>query len=206
MLKSELELVAYASAFSSFIIPKISGIKEIILFGSAARSEATKNSDIDIFIDIENKKDENNARESATRELEKFYKSKMAEMWILKGIKNPIKISIGKLDEWKLKRSVISDGICLYGKYKQMPEKLKGYALFNMNPIRDITKRNRVIRKLFGREEKKYFSEGVLKEISGKKLSASSFMVPIEHMHKIIKMLGQEKINYMFFEMWTDAI
>jgi hypothetical protein len=87
-----------------------------------------------------------------------------------------------------------------------MPEKLKGYALFNMNPIRDITKRNRVIRKLFGREEKKYFSEGVLKEISGKKLSASSFMVPIEHMHKIIKMLGQEKINYMFFEMWTDAI
>ncbi len=206
MSKFELELIAYAGAFSSFVIPKVPEIREIILFGSAARGEAEKNSDVDLFFDIKDAGSENRAREAIKRELEKFYKSKIAEIWLLKGIKNPIKINVGKLDEWKLKRSVISDGIYLYGKYRQAAENLKGFAMFNMNPIKDIAKRNRIVRKLFGREEKKYFAEGILKEAGGKKLSASSFAVPIEHMQKIIKILGKERISYSFFEFWTDQI
>jgi len=46
------KLYALASSFSAYILEQ-SGefIKGIYLFGSAARGEATKNSDIDIFID-----------------------------------------------------------------------------------------------------------------------------------------------------------
>ncbi len=54
-------------------------------------------------------------KKSVEIELNRFYKSKIAETWILKGIKNRINIHVGLLEEWKLKRSLISDGICLYG-------------------------------------------------------------------------------------------
>ena len=54
-------LISYAMDFTSFLLEKTSfndKIRNIILFGSVARSEESPNSDIDIFIDIteENKK------------------------------------------------------------------------------------------------------------------------------------------------------
>jgi len=47
------KLIAYAMDFASFLIQKIKNIdniNNIILFGSVAREEADKTSDIDIFI------------------------------------------------------------------------------------------------------------------------------------------------------------
>ena len=44
---------AYASYFSSYLLANLKdkeSIETIILFGSAARDEATKESDVDIFI------------------------------------------------------------------------------------------------------------------------------------------------------------
>jgi len=200
----QLELVAYAISFISFILPKVSNIKEIILFGSVARGEAEKNSDIDLFFNVENKENEEQNKKVIERELRKFYKSKIAEIWFLKGVKNPLKVNIGKLDEWKLKRSLISEGISLYGRYKEMPKNLKGFVYFNISPIRKISKRNKVIRKLFGRKEKNYSSIGILNKINGKRLSPTSFIVPLESSNQIINLMKEEKIEYKFFEIWTD--
>lgn len=197
------ELVAYANAFVSFVLPKID-VEEIILFGSVARGEATKESDIDLFFNVKN--NEKKIKENVKKQLEKFYKSKIYEMWTLRGIKNIIKVEIGNLDKWKLKRSIISEGIILYGRYKALPEKLKGYVYFNIKPIKNITKRNRVIRNLFGRKEKGYVSEGNIKKFNGKRLSSSSFIVPIEKSNDIIKLLHLEKIDFTFFELWGDHI
>ena len=90
-LKFEREMIAYAQAFVSFILPKIDA-KEIILFGSVARGEADKNSDIDLFFDVD--KDENKIKEIIKEELNKFYKSKIAESWFLRGIKNNINANV----------------------------------------------------------------------------------------------------------------
>jgi len=49
------ELIAYATAFVSFVLPKIE-TDEIILFGSVARKEATEKSDIDLAVEtLDNK-------------------------------------------------------------------------------------------------------------------------------------------------------
>ena len=48
----------YASAFTTYLLNALNeskNIKRIILFGSSARNEATKESDIDIFIETEKK-------------------------------------------------------------------------------------------------------------------------------------------------------
>lgn len=204
--KSKQELVAYTLSFISFILPKIYGLREIILFGSVARGDFDKNSDIDLFFDIENKENEETIKKLAGKELEKFYKSKIAEMWFLKGVKNPISINVGRIEEWKLKRSIISEGISLYSRYKEIPENMAGFAFFSINPIKNITKRNRVLREIFGRNEKNYFKKGIIDEIQGKKLSALSFVIPKEHTERVLKLLGKEKVNYRFFEFWTDNL
>ena len=194
------ELIGYASSFASFVIPKIN-VDEIILFGSAARGEADKNSDIDLFFNVKANEDE--TKKELKKELERFYKTKIFEIWALKGIKNEINIEAGNLDKWKLKRSIISEGIVLYGKYKEVPEKLKGFAQFTLKPIKNIAKRNKIIRRLFGRKEKEYTSEGIV-ESYGKKISASSFIVPIEKSKEALEMLNKEKIDYSYFEFWSD--
>ena len=196
------ELISYALSFAGFVLPKIK-VDEIILFGSAARGEAEKESDIDLFFNVKQKEDE--LKKELKKELERFYKTKIFEIWSLKGIKNQIKIEVGNLDEWKLKRSIISDGIVLYGKYKSMPEKTKGFVQFNLKPIKNIAKRNRILRNLFGRKEKNYLSEGALSKTGGKKLSALSFIVPLGKTEEVFKLLNSEKINYSFFEFWSDA-
>jgi len=202
MLKSK-NLIAYASSFVSFILSKIKA-KEIILFGSAARGEADKESDIDLFVNVEDNKKE--IKKTINKEINKFYKSKIADTWILKGIKNPLAVKVGNLDKWELKRSIISEGIVLYGKYKESPEKMRGFSYFNLSSIKNIAKRNFILRKLFGRKEKGYSAEGLLKKTNGKKLSSLSFVIPIEHTQETINLLNANKIDYKFFEFWSDQI
>ncbi len=201
--KSDLILIAYAMSFVSFVLPKIK-VNEIILFGSVARGDFGKESDIDLFFDVENINQEEEIKKNLNNELIKFSKSKIAETWSLMGIKNEVSIKVGKLDEWKLKRSIISEGIVLYGKYKELPENLKKYSYFNMQPIQDIAKRNKIIRALFGRKEEKYNNEGLITKLTGKKLTPISFMIPAESNNEIFELLSKEKINYSFFEVWKE--
>ena len=205
-MKLSKQLIGFASAFVSFVLPKLGNIREIILFGSVARGEADKNSDIDLFFSIEKKEDEEEIRGILKREIERFYKSKLAEQWVIHGMKNKINFEVGILDEWGLKRSIISDGIVLYGKYREIPSGQKHYSLFVLNPIKNITKRNRVIREIFGRNEKNYSSKGMIDGSRGKKLSSSSFIVPAESSKEIIKFLSKEKASYQIYEIWSDNI
>ncbi|MDP1728884.1 MAG: nucleotidyltransferase domain-containing protein [archaeon] len=200
------DIIGYALSFVSFIFPKLEDVREIILFGSVAREEAGNGSDVDLFINIENKNRESEIKKIIQFELSKFYKSKIAEVWFNKGIKNEIKVQVGNLEEWKLKRSIISDGIILFSKYKETPEKLGAYVYFNINPIGEIAKRNKILRKLFGRKEKGYGGKGLVEELTGKRQSLWSFFVPSETAKNIQKFLNNEKVSYRFFEIWTDQI
>lgn len=197
------EIISYAAAFISFVLPKIE-VDEIILFGSSARGEAAKESDIDIFFNT--KTNQENTKKIIKQELDKFYKSSLYEQYVLRGIKNLIHIEIGDLEKWKLKRSIISEGIVLYGKYKSTPEKLKAYLNINIKPIKNIAKRNRIIRKLIGRKENNYQTEGLIKQFEGRQLAPTTFILPLEKSSEIIKFLSSEKIDFQFFEFWTDQI
>ena len=196
-------LIAYASSFVSFVLPKIE-VDEIILFGSVARKEATEKSDIDLFFNT--KKNEKETKKTIKKELEKFYKSKFHEIWSIKENTLPINIESGNLDKWELKRSIISDGIVLYGKYKELPKNTKQFSYFNIKPIKNISKRNKIIRKLFGRNEKTYSSESLVKSLQGKILSPSSFIIPKDKTNEVYQILVKEKIDFISFSLQTDEI
>src|SRR3989338_6318848 len=175
------ERIAYASAFCSFLIERAE-IRSVVLFGSASRGYADRKSDIDIFIDTRENKNRIN------RILDEFYESKINELWRLKGIKNPISLIVGNIDEkeWSnLKRSIITDGIVLFGKYKSEPEKLRHFMLFSYSNITYAKKRVNLHRKLFGYNVGKRRYEGAVSKSGCIRHGSGSFSAPIERFNDI---------------------
>ena len=125
------ELVSYAMSFAAFLIRgrDISeNISKIILFGSVARGDFDKESDIDIF--VETKLQE----KIIQKQLGLFNESKIMESYRLSGVQNEIVLKVGALDKWKgLKESIAEDGIALYGKYEEMPKELRHFTLFRIS-------------------------------------------------------------------------
>ena len=203
------ELIAYAQDFASFLLQNLQQeadkINQIILFGSVARGEAGKKSDVDLFVDVTDEKIErkiNQLRDS-------FYNSvKAKKYWTLLGIRNEINFSIGKLEEWEeLKRSIIANGIILYGKYlgelKTIP-----FTLFVITPSK-VRKRNVMAwRRIYGYHQKigkkQYVHKGLVEEYKGNRLSTGVFIVPAEYTQKVALFLKKYKFTYKIIPLWLE--
>ena len=196
---------AYASYFVSYIIANLSqkdlsNIKSIILFGSAARDEATKESDIDIFIDV--KKNQKSLDKKVAQIENNFYMSREALLFKAKGIDNKINIIIGKIDEWKdLKKSIESTGISLYIPYT--PTKIEGKkkAIIFWDKIK--RKRGAFLNKIYGFKvrDKKY--KGFLEQFQGEKLGKSTILIPIEYREDILKIIKHYGVNAKIIEVYV---
>lgn len=200
-------LVAYSMAFASFLVDsKISGkIDRIILFGSVARGDFTEESDIDIFIDTDS-----DIEKEVYKLVALFNESKVRGIWKLKGLRNEISVKVGKLDMWSLKRNVISSGILLYGKFKEIPETVEYYLLVRLdmkgiNPNKQMT----IWRTLYGYKQKigkkLYVGEGLIKKLGGEKIGKAVFLVPMGNRGQIVELLKKNKIKHTVNELWSDA-
>ena len=193
---------AYASYFVSYLLKELrekDNIRNIILFGSAARGEAGKDSDVDIFIEVKKK---NKLLEKKIREiLEDFYKSREGLLFKSKGIDNKINILVGKLDEWKdLKKSIESTGIVLHGRYIGVGGEGKKYAIIHWDNIKK--NRGAFLNKIYGFNAggKKYI--GLVEEFKGRRLGKSSIMVPVEFREEIVKLLKKYGVNAKIVEVY----
>lgn len=192
--------IAYAAAFCSFLIERLDNIRSVILFGSVSRGVSDKESDIDIFIDTPS-----GSTGRVNRVLDEFYKSKINELWRLKGIKNPISLIAGDIEkkEWAdLKRSIITDGIVLYGKYKSEPEKLAHYVLFSYNNVKEPKKRVNLHRKLFGYNVGGRRYDGVVSKSGGIRHGSGSFSVPVEKYKEVNAIFRELKVTPAVIEIW----
>lgn len=195
MLKLKSKLLAYAIDFTSFLLERINVnyIKKIILFGSVARDEASEESDIDLFVDaISNKSIEKEVKKIK----EDFLKSKRYEdYWLLKGIRNDIKIMVGKLDEWKdLKNSIISNGITLYGKFEEIPKKGAHKTIFSWENIKPESNRVLLSKRLFGYRKGKKSYEGLIQKYSGERIGKGIIAVPLANANIFLKLFREMKI------------
>ena len=189
----ESKLIAYAMDFASFVIQKTKErkkIKNIILFGSVAREDAGKDSDVDIFIDIikTDKKIESEIKEINKKFIES---SKYNNYWKLLEINNEIKLTIGMLDDWKeLKPNIIANGILLYGKFKLDVKDGKHITLFVWENITPNSKRVLFNKQLLGYKQYNKFYPGLLQKYGGERLGKGCISVPLEHstiLHTLFK-------------------
>ena len=189
-------LIAYAIDFVSFLMQKIKqreNIKHIILFGSVAREEADKSSDIDIFIDIINEK---SAEKEINEILDNFLNSaKYKNYWKPLGTENSISLTIGSLDKWKdLKPSIIANGISLYGKFKS-DVKGEHKTFFIWENIKPNSKRVLFNKQLFGYKQNGRFYEGLIQKYNGERLGKGCIIAPLEHSNLFHKFFRKYKIS-----------
>ena len=194
------KLISFALSFASFIIDRIE-VESIILFGSVAQNNFDDESDIDIFIDTNEKN-----KEKIENFLDLYKKTEECEKFKLGGVKNDISLKIGKLDEWKdLKRSIISGGVVLYGNYKGKPEKLNHKIIFILNAEKiKRAEKIKIWRKIYGYKQKIGKKVYVSKGLAEKKIGRGSFIIPVEKFKQVKDYLTKNKINHSFFDVWVD--
>jgi predicted nucleotidyltransferase len=194
---SEHELrKSYAISFVSFIMknPKLaSKIARIMLYGSVAKSTSGKDSDVDVFIEPE--KSTEKFRKDIDLALKEFYRSKEAIIFKLAGIDNEIKPKIGRLDDWPdLKRSILSDGIVLWGRMEYgKPKGTKHMVIFHWDKVEK--NRGAFLNKLYGFSigGKRY--EGIISRCGGSKLGKSCIMLPISHREDMIEIMKKYRVS-----------
>lgn len=197
-------LKSYASYFVAYLLGNLKSVKNverIILYGSVSRGEETKESDVDLFIEIKNK---NKKFEKEIKEIEeRFYQSREASLFRLKGIDNEFSIKIGDLKKWKeLYRSIASSGIVLYGPYeaKELPSDVKYYVIVFWDKIGK--NRGAFLNKLYGFKIKDKYYEGLLKKYEGRKLGKSCIMLPVQYKEEIFKLLRKYEVRARVVEVF----
>lgn len=186
------ELIAKAYDFLVELIQtiRLNKVKAIYLFGSVARGEASRESDIDIFIDGE-------VSEKPVRTALAKFLRKRGRNWELKGFPNEIRPIVGKLEEWELKDVITREGIVLYSHSISGARK---YYLVHVR-FKDRKSRERVLRKLWGRKERTVASKGILTE-QGIKITPSVFLVPCDLWKEVARILYENKAIYRMWEVW----
>lgn len=194
------KLVAYAADFVSFLLQELgkdaAKVTQMILFGSVTRGEEGPTSDLDLFVDVTDSR-----LESVIMGIKDKYVDsvKVKKYWDLLGVQRRIHCTVGKLKEWdQLERSLVANGIVLYGKYTGMME-TKPAILFMVTPGKNRQKNVAVWRHLYGYTQnvgkKKYEQRGLVKEYGGKKLGRGVFIIPLEHAQKVRAYLRQKKFR-----------
>ena len=198
-------LISYASYFVSYVLNNIKNtenIERIILFGSAARREADKESDIDIFIEV--KKKNKNFEKEIQEITENFYESREAALFKTKKIENTFDVKIGILKEWKdLYKSIASTGVILYGLYeaKELPSEVKHNIIIFWDKIEK--NRGSFLNKIYGFKTKDKIYPGLLEKFNGKKIGKSSIMLPVKNKEEIFKLLKDHKVNAKTIEVFV---
>lgn len=178
------DLFAYASTFVSFLIRELKDsmkdVNKIVLYGSVARNEAEKDSDVDIFVDTK--------KSLHTKELvEKFYHSREAALFRAKGIELKLSVKVGELKKWKeLENSISSSGIILWGRYESKGFPGKHKIIFSWDEINK--NRGAFLNKLYGVKVKEKHYPGLLQQYGGEKVGKSSIIVPFQYREELISL------------------
>ena len=203
------KLVAFAQEFTAFLIHHLDKesdkIANIILFGSVSRGEAEENSDIDIFIDVTDEKME----KKIAKIKDLFYKSYLwTSYWKLLDIQNELHCIVGKLKEWdSLQRSIIANGITLFGKY-HAEVKTEHWYMFTITQGKSRNVNLSLWRSLYGYTQKigkkVYVKKGLISEYGGKKLARGVMSVPARYAATLAKFLASHKVSYKLMPFWKE--
>lgn len=193
---------AYASYFVSYLLTRlkeVDNIFQIVLFGSVAKDEATKESDVDIFIVLKRKNKK--LKEKIEKILDEFYSSREALIFKVKSIDNKINLIIDRLEDWPdIKLSIESTGIILYGKYIPIGIKGNKYVIIFWEGIEK--NRGAFLNKIYGVKVKNKKYAGLLEKFNGRKLGKSSIMVPVQYREDILKTLKHYNANARIIEVY----
>lgn len=200
------KLLAYAYDFVSYLLLQPIdqfNINQIILFGSAARNDAGKESDVDLFVDVlSNDIKIREFEKTITKIKDSFFESERLNKWKVLGIKNDFSIIVGRLkdNKWRdLRQNISLYGIIVFKRYVEKREG-KNYVAVKWNSPEEVNTRVKLARKLYGYKQKGRFYEGMLKQIEAIQLGGGAALIPLQHLTKLTKILKELKIRFIIKE------
>ncbi len=171
----------------------LEGLDAILLFGSFARGEDDRRSDIDLLLLYETEEDALKAEDNTAK--------------VAAGMSNA-NISIINKSYRELAGNpyfafeVARDAIVLYKRLSRAPLKAEAFPLkpfyiyvFDMRNLSQAEK-SRVTVALYGRRKGKYAYKGLLESLNGYRLGNGAVMVPARAFRKIEEFFSLNKINY----------
>ncbi len=196
-------MIEYVYDFLSGFFDKLKDknkVRSIILFGSFARGNSRKDSDVDLFIDVslENIDELNRVVGESLNEFE----IKSQKTWRLRGIKNEINVIVGDInsEQWKeLKRDISNYGIVLFGQYAldKKAEKNSVLLSYNLSKLKQKNKM-KVIRLLKGYSLKKgkkvYSQKGMLEGLGGESIE-NAIILPIKNHNAVLEILRKNGVS-----------
>ena len=174
-------------------------IRSIILFGSFARGDYGRESDIDLFIDV--KENNKEAIDDVIKKSLIEFETKSEKSRKIKRIAHPIipiidDLNNSKWEELRMEMGIY--GISVYGRFRTETKKEKRFVLieYELNRLKQKDKM-RLIRKLLGYKLKKgnkiYTQKGKVEECNAEKIS-NGILVEIERYKEISDILRKNKI------------
>jgi predicted nucleotidyltransferase len=207
-MNEQEERKAYVMSFVAYLIKEladkksISEINKIILFGSVAKSESTKESDVDIFIDVKKKTEKLDT--TIQDAITKFYNSREAVIFKTRGIDNKLNVIIGRLKDWKdIHRSIMSTGIVLWGQYeeKEKPLGTKHEIIFYWSNIG--INRGAFLNALYGFTANSKRHIGLLEKFDGRRMGKSCVIIPVQYREDVIKLFRKYKVSAKALEVFV---
>ena len=178
------DVISYSMDFCSYLFDKepglINDIKTIILFGSGARGELEKDSDLDLF--IETKENDEQLEEKIEAIKEDFYTSnRFKNYWeLIYGSNYPLSIKVGNIKSWSsIYPALEAEGIVIYGNYSSVNNDGKKKVLFSWENIKGKNRIN-LYRNIFGYSSNDKDYPGLIEKYQGQRLSKGSILIPIE--------------------------
>lgn len=207
------ELFSYLYDFISQLLDHqeiFIAVRRIIFFGSVVRGDFSKNSDLDLFIDLHSPSDQKKIQELLKREIDKF-ELRCERTWLLRGINLPIKVLVGDLQQerWKeLREEILNYGKTVYGRFEQKPEQLEPKALIQYH-LKKLSAKDKMsfLRELYGyatlKGRKKYLQKGLIQEIKGEKIGPNVLLVDSENIVKVRKLCQEYNLDCLVREVWS---
>ncbi len=187
-------------------LSKWESVSAVILFGSAAREETKKESDLDFFIVLEKRKEKGKLGSIINQISRKYNKTIQAVF---------ANQSFSGLDHNFLE-NVFREGVVLYnkrisvqaGQAKLEPFLLLNYTLEKVSP-ETKNKLNRILyghktRKRVGKKDYVSRMEGILKKYGGWKVGLASFIVPFKKAKIFLNLFKDKQIRHHYWEIWLS--
>lgn len=204
------ELISYVYDFISQLMDHHQmpdTIRRIILFGSVARGDFDRDSDLDLFIDVKNAQPDVS---TLIKNVLNQFETRAERTWKLRGVHPHLKLIIddfGKQKWRELRQEIGSYGVLLYGPFREVPQKVSRWMLiaYELNQLPQKGKMA-LLRRLYGYTTKKgrkeYQQEGLLQELGGVKMGANVLLVPQEGFAPLKKILVKLRVPYTVKDMW----
>lgn len=187
-------------------ISSLGNVSFLFLFGSVAREEADKRSDIDFCVITNN--DDKKEISSIALDLEKKYD---------KNIQLVVSKDFTKLDSYFIK-NIFSEGILLYAKnpiIKLKNLKCEEFILFSFSLLNlSQSEKMKIKRVLYGYETEKrqknkiYKSkaEGMVEELNGFSVGRGAVLLPVKNSKYIEKIFTERKVKFDKFSFFKVLI